>query len=102
LLRRKKRIERPKPVIAPIRSGQLHKGNAMRIYVFKSETNKLRAFAGDVGGDKLPEQFRPWHAVGVIRDGDDPPYKLSRDEIEKAIDDQGFQLWRMKPKGMAK
>jgi hypothetical protein len=71
----------------------------MRIYIFKSEANNgLRAFAGDVAGRKLPDQFRPWHAVGVIGDDDDPPYQLSRFEIEKAIDVHGFQLWRMKPK----
>jgi hypothetical protein len=69
----------------------------VRIYVFKSETNsELRAFVGDVAGRKLPEQFRPWHAVGVIEDWDDPPHNLSRREIESAIDLRGFQLWRMK------
>jgi hypothetical protein len=71
----------------------------MRIYVFKSETSGgLRAFAGDLAGRNLPDQFRPWHAAGVIGDNDEPPHKLSRDEIEKAIDVHGFQLWRMKPK----
>jgi hypothetical protein len=71
----------------------------MRIYIFKSEVNRgLRAFAGDIAGRQLPEQFRPWHAVGVVGDEDEPPHKLSRPEIEKAIDAHGFQLWRMKPK----
>jgi hypothetical protein len=51
-----------------------------------------------VGGSKLPGQFRPWHAVGVIRPERDPPYNLSRDAIERAIGAHGFQLWRMKPK----
>lgn len=71
----------------------------MRIYVFKSETkDDLRAFAGDVAGSKLPDQFRPWHAVGVINPDRKPPHNLSRATIEKAIADRGFQLWRMKPK----
>jgi hypothetical protein len=71
----------------------------MRIYMFKSDANnELRAFTGDVGGSKLPGQFRPWHAVGVIRPERDPPYNLSRDAIERAIGAHGFQLWRMKPK----
>jgi hypothetical protein len=69
----------------------------MRIYMFKSEADGgLRAFAGDPAGSKLPQQHGPWHAVGVIREEKDPPHRLSRATIEKAIDDTGFQLWRMK------
>lgn len=71
----------------------------MQIYVFKSDADaKLRAFAGDLTGSRLPEKYRPWHATGVIGDDKDPPYNLPRDKIEKAIDDSGFQLWRMKSK----
>jgi hypothetical protein len=71
----------------------------MRIYVFKSDTNaELRAFTGDIGGSKLPARFRPWHAIGVIAADKAPPHQLPRDDIEKAISEQGFQLWRMKPK----
>jgi len=74
----------------------------MRIYVFKSETTSgLRAFTGDVSGNKLPDQFRPWHAVGTIGPDEDPPHQLSRDAIETAIKDRGFQLWRMKAKAKA-
>jgi hypothetical protein len=71
----------------------------MRFYIFKSDANAgLRAFAGDIAGHKLPAQFRPWHAVGVVSTTDDPPHNLSRSAIETAIGDHGFQLWRMKPK----
>jgi hypothetical protein len=74
----------------------------MRIFIFKSESNDaLQAFAGDPGGEKLPSQFGPWHAVGVIRPDKAPPYSLSRDVIEGAITGQGFQLFRMKPKKAA-
>jgi len=74
----------------------------MNIYVFKSETkSELRAFAGDVQGSKLPDQFRPWHAVGVISDGKALPHKFSRADIENAIEEHGFQLWRFKPKEAA-
>ncbi len=74
----------------------------MRFYIFRSEANSdLRAFAGDVAGSKLPEKFRPWHAVGVVGAGKAPPHNLPRDEIEKAIDIRGFQLWRIKPKAKA-
>jgi hypothetical protein len=75
----------------------------MRIYIFKSEAkNGLRAFTGDVAGSKLPNQFRPWHAVGVIAPDKDPPHDFPREHIEKAITDQGFQLWRKKPKATAR
>ena len=71
----------------------------MRIYVFKSEPQKsLRAFAGDIAGSKLPGQFAPWHAVGVIGPDKDPPHQLPRTTIEQAILDRGFQLWRRKAK----
>jgi hypothetical protein len=74
----------------------------MNIYIFKSETKaELRAFAGDVQGSKLPGQFRPWHAVGVISEGKALPHKFSRAEIENAIEANGFQLWRFKPKETA-
>jgi hypothetical protein len=70
----------------------------MRIYIFKSDaSSELRAFAEDVTGSKLPDQFRPWHAIGVVRPDKAPPHNLPRDEIEKAIDARGFQLWRLKP-----
>jgi hypothetical protein len=70
----------------------------MRIYIFKSEVNRaIRAFAGDLAGTKLPDQFKPWHAVGVVGPDRKPPFDLSREVIEKAINAQGFQLWRMKP-----
>jgi hypothetical protein len=70
---------------------------AMRIFIFKSDTNPdLRAFSDDQGGNKLPAQFRPWHAIGVIRPESAPPHNLSRDVIEASIAKAGFQLWRMK------
>jgi hypothetical protein len=68
----------------------------MRIYIFKSEIrNELRAFAGDPTGIKLPTQYGPWTIIGIVGAAKDPPYKLSRDAIEAAIDAQGFQLWRL-------
>ena len=74
----------------------------MRLYVFKSDANgELRAFAGDMAGSRLPEKFRPWHAVGAVAPGAAPPHGLSREGIEKAIGAQGFQLWRLKAKAKA-
>ena len=74
----------------------------MNIYIFKSEGKaELRAFAGDPQGSKLPGQFRPWHAVGVVSAGKALPHKFSRADIEDAIETQGFQLWRIKPTAAA-
>jgi hypothetical protein len=68
----------------------------MRIFIFKSDSSlDLRAFGGDLAGSQLPSQFRPWHVVGAVAPDRDPPYKLSREVIEKAIKDQGFQLFRV-------
>ena len=71
----------------------------MRIFMFKSDAKgELCAFAGDAEGSKLPQQHGPWHATGVIRPDKAPPHNFSRSTIEKAISEQGFQLWRIKPK----
>jgi hypothetical protein len=71
----------------------------MKLFIFRSGTNaSLRAFAGDLDGSRLPSQFRPWHAIGSLGADGDPPHQLSRKRIENAIDDQGFQLWRLKPR----
>ena len=69
----------------------------MRIYIFKSDvSHELRAFSDDRSGVKLPARFRPWHAFGAVAANNDPPHGLARDEIERAIRETGFQLWRMK------
>jgi hypothetical protein len=47
------------------------------------------------------ERFRPWHVVGAVAPDAAPPHGLSREGIEKAIDAQGFQLWRLKVKAKA-
>jgi hypothetical protein len=71
----------------------------MRIFIFKSDASPdLRAFGADLVGSQLPNQFSPWHAIGAIAPDQDPPYKLSRDVIETAIKDSGFQLWRLSKK----
>jgi hypothetical protein len=76
-----------------------NRGVAMRIFIFKSETNPdLYAFAGDLAGLQLPGQFKPWRAVGAIAPDRDPPYKLSRNVIEAAISSRGFQLFRLSKK----
>ncbi len=69
----------------------------MRIFVFKSETNQqLHAFAGDLSGFRLPPQFKPWRATGAIAPDRKFPYNLSREAIESAIKEHGYQLWRVK------
>jgi hypothetical protein len=77
-------------------------GGAMRIFIFKSEVNpNLRAFGGDLAGIELPGQFKPWRAVGTVAPNQDLPYKIARDEIEKAISESGFQLFRLKKSATA-
>ena len=79
------------------RLSDLARKDQMNIFIFKSEANReLRAFSDDQGGHKLPKQFRPWHAVGVIKPDGAPPNNLSRDVIEKSIAASGFQLYKMK------
>ena len=74
----------------------------MRMFMFKSEGSaKLHALTGDPGGQALPQQHGPWHAVGVVREDKEPPHKLDRAMIEKAIGSQGFLLYRMKTKASA-
>jgi len=75
----------------------------MRIFIFKSEARPdLCAFSGDLAGLTLPSQFKPWHAVGAVAPNKNPPYKLSRDVIEAAINARGFQLFRLGKKDSVK
>ena len=74
----------------------------MRIYIFKSETKSdLQAFAGDVAGSQLPKNHGPWTVTGIIGSGSPPPHKISRDALEEAIGNKGFQLWRFAKKAEA-
>jgi hypothetical protein len=69
----------------------------MKLYIFKSEAStNLRAFSGDSTGQKLPDQFRPWRAIGVVSPNRAPPHNFARAAIERSIAEQGFQLWRMR------
>jgi hypothetical protein len=75
------------------------RGGTMRIFIFKSDANpELCAFSGDLAGLHLPSRFKPWRVTGAVAPGQDPPYKLSRDVIEAAIQKSGFQLFRMSKK----
>ena len=73
----------------------------MRLFMFKSEGNRgLRALASDPGGRRLPSQHGPWTVVGVVREDKQPPHNISREMIAKSIDEQGFQLYRIKTVGV--
>jgi len=68
----------------------------MRFFIFKSEAQPgLRAFGADPDGSRLPKKFSPWRAIGAVAPDRNPPHNLSRDVIETAIKDEGFQLWRL-------
>jgi hypothetical protein len=72
----------------------------VRLFMFTSQSrNDLHAFAGDEAGSKLPEKFGPWGLTGTLASRTAPPHNFSRVAIEQAIGREGFQLWRMKPKG---
>ena len=70
----------------------------MRLYIFKSETADVCAFAGDPQGARLPEKFQPWTPDGFVENGAQPPHNLSRFKIEAALKLAGFQLWRVRAK----
>ncbi len=68
----------------------------MRIYTFASEApSRLFAFSGEAAGSSLPPQHGPWKSVGSIDAGEKIPHGLDRRHVEQAIDDFGYQLWRM-------
>ncbi|MFL5153294.1 hypothetical protein [Microvirga tunisiensis] len=72
----------------------------MRLFMFTSQAkDDLHAFAGDESGSKLPGKYAPWGLTGTLGSREAPPHKFSRKAIEQAISSEGFQLWRMKPKG---
>jgi hypothetical protein len=73
----------------------------MRLYIFKSETSRdLRAFAADEIGSSLPGNHAPWTVMGVVSADALPPHNLSRETIEQAIENEGFQLWRLNRKAV--
>ena len=74
----------------------------VRMYIFKSETRGgLCAFAADPAGSRLPGNHGPWTVTGIVGATSAPPHNMSRDDIEKAIEANGFQLWRMAKKAEA-
>ena len=70
----------------------------MRLYMFRSESADVCAFAGDPEGAKLPEKLQPWTPDGFVENGAQPPHNLSRFKIEAALKLVGFQLWRVREK----
>ncbi len=73
----------------------------MRIFIFKSDASAdLRAFGGDLAGTQLPSQFKPWHVVGAVAPDQAPPYNLSRDVIETAINGTRLSAFSPEQKGL--
>lgn len=71
----------------------------MRFFIFKSETRRdLQAFAADRSGNTLPVHHGPWTVIGVVGEASALPHKLSRVAIEDAIEQHGFQMWRLAKK----
>lgn len=71
----------------------------MRIYMFTSQARAdLHAFAGDETGSRLPPKYAPWGLTGTLGTRAVPPHRFPRRDIESAVEKEGFQLWRTKPK----
>ena len=69
----------------------------MRIFVFESKSRHgLHAFAGDIVGSRLPDRVGPWRLIAGSPPGGSLPHGIPRRMIERAIDAEGFQLWRLK------
>ena len=80
---------------------KFRKNNPMSvIYQFASEApSRLLAFAGDRDGSRLPKRHGPWKPTGAIHSSQVIPHRLDRAAIEQAIDEHGFQMWRIKEEG---
>lgn len=69
----------------------------MKIYTFASDApSRLFAFTGDRAGSSLPEQHGPWKSAGEIAPDEEVQHGLDRKQIEQAICEHGYQMWRMK------
>ncbi len=69
------------------------------LFMYSSKKKKgLFCFSGDSSGAGLPVSLAPWLAIGVLRLDQAPPHGLSRQTIEAGIRENGYQLWREKPK----
>jgi len=69
----------------------------MKIYTFASEApSRLFAFAGDRAGSSLPAQHGPWKSVGELGRNEQIQHGLDRRQVEQAICEHGYQMWRMK------
>jgi hypothetical protein len=69
----------------------------MKIWTFASDApSRLLAFSGDRTGSSLPERHGPWKSVGEIGPNEKVQHGLDRKQIEQAIQEHGYQMWRMK------
>jgi hypothetical protein len=67
------------------------------IHTFSSTNGSgLHACTDDPEGRSLPIRHGPWKHVGRVQAGRDLPHGLDRGTIEKAIEANGFQMWRIR------
>lgn len=72
------------------------------LFMYMSKKTKgMFCFSGDSRGEGLPPSFAPWVSYGVLRRDQTPPHGLSRQAIEAGVRENGYQLWREKPKHAA-
>lgn len=72
------------------------------IYMFRSSKNRsLFCFSLNRIGTELPESLSPWLRFGLVKPTEKLPHGLKRESIEPGIRENGYQLYRRKPKAKA-
>ena len=72
------------------------------IYMYRStKTKGLFCFSLNRLPAELPESLSPWRRFGVVRAAEKLPHGLKRESIEPGIRENGYQLYRRKPKAKA-
>jgi hypothetical protein len=71
----------------------------MRLFIFTSQAKPtIHAFSADSSGSKLPEKLAPWTFTRMLGSRQGLPHNLSREAVERGINLEGYQLWRLKAK----
>ena len=72
---------------------------AANIYLYRStKTKGLFCFSMSREADGLPASLSPWRRFGVVKPAEKLPHGLARADVEGGIAENGYQLYRHKPK----
>jgi hypothetical protein len=80
----------------PIRPPERRQNMPVIFKFASSATDGLFAFTGDRLGAKLPKKHGPWVSKGNVKPQQPIPHRLDRGTVESAIEERGYQMWRMK------